>query len=250
MKIILSPAKKMVEDADFYLPTQFPIFQSEAQEIVDVLVNMSQDELAKLFKCNEDIARLNFERYQRMNLSQSHVGALFAYDGISFKYLAPRVFSAEELSYVEKHLYILSGLYGLLKCNDAVSLYRLEMQTKLKVGESNDLYAFWGDKIARELFKDEDCIINLASEEYSRCILAFKGDKRVITCVFVKRVKGKLKTLATEAKMLRGEMVRYMASENIVDVELIKCFSSRGYYYEESLSDIDTWYFVCEEEKR
>lgn len=248
MKIIVSPTKRMVEDFDYYLPKQFPIFQNKAQQLLEVLSKQTPEELAVLFKCNSSIAKLNYERYQTMDLSKSHVSALFAYEGLAFKHMAPKVFSESELTYVEEHLRIVSGFYGLLRCDDAVSLYRLEMQTKLPIGEEVDLYVFWKDAIARELFKDEDCIINLASEEYSRCVLPYKEDKRVITCIFAKLVKGKLRTFATEAKCLRGEMVRYMAERQIENVELIKEFQGRNYKFREDLSNDEEWYFVKEEQ--
>lgn len=247
MKIIISPTKKMKDDSDYYLPKQFPIFQNKTKELLEILSSKNVEELMDLFHCNFNIAHLNYERFQKMVLSKSNVSALFAYDGIAFQHISPKVFTTSELEYVEKHLYILSGFYGLLRCNDAISLYRLEMQTKLEVNGSKNLYEFWGDLIAKELFSDENCIINLASEEYSRCVLPYKESQRVITCFFVKHHKGKLKTIAGEAKMLRGEMVRFMATNYIEQVEEIKKFQYKGYVYDEQLSTADEWYFVCKE---
>lgn len=248
MKIIVSPTKKMKDSSEGYNATQSPVLLEDTKKIYEVLSKMSAEELQTCFKCNQSIARLNYDRFQRMDLDRAYIPALFAYEGLAFQYMAPTVFNYEELAYVEEHLRILSGFYGILRCNDAVSMYRLEMQTKLEVEGYSDLYEFWGDKIAKELFADEDVVLNLASEEYSKSVLPYKGDCRVVQCCFVKRIDRKLVTRATEAKMLRGEMVRYMASHNVRDLEMIKGFSSRGYRFNEEISSDNEWFFVQEEE--
>lgn len=196
--------------------------------------------------CNLKLAAQAFDWYSTMDIEKGTIPALFAFNGMAYKHMAPRVFTLEELNYVEEHLRILSGFYGLLRCDDGISLYRLDLNDSLKLEGDSNLYAFWGCRIADELFRDETCVINLASDEYSKCFMPYKGDVRVITCVFAKRVNGKLKSLPTDAKMLRGEMVRYMAENQIEDVELIKLFKNRGFYYSAEDSTENEWYFVNE----
>ncbi|MBR3694310.1 MAG: peroxide stress protein YaaA [Erysipelotrichales bacterium] len=248
MKIIISPTKKMKDSVEGYDAIHTPLLLEDTKRLYTVLSKMSVEELQACFKCNRSIAMLNYDRFQRMDLEHAYIPALFAYEGLAFQYMAPTVFDYEELAYVEEHLRILSGFYGILRCNDAVSLYRLEMQAKLEVEGYSDLYEFWGDRIARELFADEDVVLNLASEEYSKAVLPYKGACRVIQCCFVKNSNGKLVTRATEAKMMRGELVRYMAVHKVKDLEEIKNFSARGYHFREELSSEDTWFFVFEEE--
>ena len=245
MKIIISPSKIMKEDSDFYEAKQLPCFIEKSKVLLDVLKTMNIEELSKGLGCNSKLAASCFDYYQSMNLEKGSIPALFAFDGMAYKHMAPRVFTLEELDYVESHLRILSGFYGLLRCDDAISLYRLDLNDKVLIHGKN-LYSFWSDSIATELFKNETCVINLASDEYGKCILPYKGNVRVITCVFARRVNGKLKTLPTDAKMLRGEMVRYMAEHRIEDVELIKQFANRGFVYSIEDSSMDEWYFVNE----
>lgn len=246
MKIVISPAKIMKDDSDFYVAKQLPLFYKESQKLLDVLSTLNIEELGKVLSCNSKLASQAFDYYSMMNIERGNIPALFAFNGMAYKHMAPRVFTLEELSYVEEHLRILSGFYGILRCDDAISLYRLDMNDDLKIDGHSNLYSFWGRRIADELFKDEDCIVNLASDEYSKCFMPYKENIRVITCVFAKRVNGRLKSLPTDAKMLRGEMVRYMAENQIEDVELIKLFNNRGFCYSINDSSDDIWYFVNE----
>src|SRR5699024_10130589 len=145
--------------------------------------------------------------------------------------------SLEELAYIQKHLRILSGFYGMLKPFDGVTPYRLEMQGKLQLGESNSMYDFWEDKIANELFSESRCIINLASKEYSKCITDYIDDVRFVTCVFGERKGAKVIEKGTKVKMARGEMVRFMAENQINDVEEMKNFRRLDYVFSEEFSN-------------
>ena len=170
MRIIISPAKKMRIDTDS-LPIQgLPRFLPKTEQLVRILQAMSDTELKKLWKCNDQIAALNIQRLQNMDLHKRLTPAVLAYEGIQYQYMAPSVFTDQAFDYVQEHLRILSGFYGILKPFDGVTPYRLEMQAKLRGGEAKDLYAYWGDSLANALFAETDCIVNLASKEYSVCI--------------------------------------------------------------------------------
>ena len=147
--------------------------------------------------------------------------------------MSPDSFSEGEFDYVKSHLKILSGFYGVLNPFDGVVPYRLEMQAKLKVEDSKNLYEFWGDSLYKELRKESNVILNLASKEYSKCIEKYLSEDDVfITCVFGElNEDGKIKVKATEAKIARGLMVRYMASNNITDIEDIKKFADLSFKY-------------------
>ncbi|MBQ5850873.1 MAG: YaaA family protein, partial [Lachnospiraceae bacterium] len=161
--------------------------------------------------------------------------------------MAPEVFSTKEFDYLEEHLRILSGFYGILRPFDGVAPYRLEMQAKLGVAGKKDLYSYWGDLPAKELFFDTKVVINLASKEYSRCISKYlPEDADFITCVFGEEKDGKVVEKATMCKMLRGEMVRYMAENQIDKAEEIKDFDRRGYGFSPKYSDETTYVFVKE----
>ncbi|WP_308723147.1 peroxide stress protein YaaA [Paenibacillus polysaccharolyticus] len=250
MRIIISPAKKMKVDTDLMASAQMPQFINESEQLLSLLQTLSYDELKALWKCNDAIAELNMERIRSMNVKENLTPAIYSYEGIQYQYMAPGVFQQEELAYLEQHLRILSGLYGMLRPLDGVTPYRLEMQGKLQGPEFKSLYQFWGSKLADQLQSESNCILNLASKEYSKNITPFlKEETRFVTCVFGQMVGGKLVEKATRAKMARGEMVRYMAERKITDVEDIKGFDRLAFVFSEELSDESTYGFVYSEEK-
>ncbi|MCM3136115.1 peroxide stress protein YaaA [Paenibacillus polysaccharolyticus] len=250
MRIIISPAKKMKVDTDLMASAQMPQFINESEQLLSLLQTLSYDELKALWKCNDAIAELNMERIRSMNVKENLTPAIYSYEGIQYQYMAPGVFQQEELAYLEQHLRILSGLYGMLRPLDGVTPYRLEMQGKLQGPEFKSLYQFWGSKLADQLQSESNCILNLASKEYSKNITPFlKEETRFVTCVFGQMVGGKLVEKATRAKMARGEMVRYMAERKITDVEDIKGFDRLAFVFSEELSDESTYVFVYSEEK-
>ena len=112
-----------------------------------------------------------------------------------------------------------------------------EMQAKLKMGSTQDLYAFWGDRIYRELAEGEDFLLNLASKEYSRAAEKYIDRKtRFVTCVFGELSDGKVKVKGTMAKMARGEMVRWLSEKNIAKPDEMKEFTGLGYGFDAARS--------------
>lgn len=245
MKIIISPAKKMQVDIESLDYETLPAFCAEANELLNYLRNCDYQTLKHMWKCNDAITKLNYERLHTLECQQQLTPALFAYIGIQYQYIAPAAFELASLNYLQEHLCILSGLYGVLRPLDGILPYRLEMQAKINYDKYNSLYDFWHDKIASFLLSDNNCIINLASKEYSRCITKYlMSDTKFITCVFGEKVNGKIVEKGTYAKMARGEMVRFMAEQQIEDEEQLKKFNRLGYNFNVSLSTDNTFVFV------
>ena len=245
MRIIISPAKKMNEDTDSLPWLSLPEFLPRTKELCGLLQGMDYEALKKLWKCNDQIAALNVERLKHMELEKALTPAILAYEGIQYQYMAPGVFTDAELDYVQEHLRILSGFYGLLRPFDGVRAYRLEMQAKLSVNGKKDLYAYWGASLAEKLFSETDCIINLASKEYSLCVSKhLREGTRFITCSFCEEKDGKLIEKGTMCKMARGEMVRYMAENNVQKPEEIKAFDRLSYSCSEKHSDENNYVFI------
>lgn len=244
MRIILSPAKKMRIDVEGPEAIGVPCFMEQTEQILNLLKTKQLDELQRLWKCNDEIARENWERIQGMELYKHLTPAVLAYDGIAFKYMAPSIFEYGEYDYVQEHLCILSAFYGVVRAMDGVTPYRLEMQAKLALGGSKDIYSFWGQRLYNEVRDESGIIINLASKEYSKCIEKYlKPEDTYITVEFLEEVKGKLVVKATYAKMARGEMVRYMAENHIEEPEAIKGFTCLGYQFRADLSDATHYIF-------
>ena len=188
MKIILSPAKKMVSNTEILEPFGLPVYLEKTKEILSWLKNRSQEELKELWKCNEKIAVLNIQRLQQMDLYRRLTPAVLAYEGIAYQYMAPAVFEDGHFDYVREHLCILSGFYGVLRAMDGVTPYRLEMQAKADIKGCGSLYDFWGRDLYDAVRDNSGIIINLASKEYSKCIEKYLTSKDTyITITFCEK---------------------------------------------------------------
>ena len=237
-------------DTDSFLPKELPVFLMQAEEIKQTLQSMTPEALQKLWKCNDSIAKLNVSRLQEMDLTRNLTPAIFSYEGIAYQYMAPGVFSERELGYIEEHLRILSAFYGVLRPFDGVTPYRIEMQAKLKVCEAKNLYEYWGEKIAENIFAETDTVLNLASKEYSLCVSRYvPGGKRFITCVFGEEKDGKIIEKGTLCKMARGDAVRFMAENGMENAEDIRDYHGLDFRFDEARSRADTFVFVREERK-
>lgn len=245
MKIIISPAKKMRVDTHTLPWLDLPAFLPDTEHLCKTMQGMSGQELKELWKCNQSIAALNVERLGGMDLRKNLTPAILAYEGIQYRYMAPTVFTQQEYDYIQQHLRILSGFYGVLKPMDGVTPYRLEMQAKLQVGESKDLYAFWGARLAQNLGAETDCILNLASKEYSIAISKhLPAGVRWVSCVFGEEVNGRVVEKGTACKMARGEMVRFLAQNQVTSPERAMEFDGLGYVYDPTRSDENTLVFL------
>lgn len=245
MRIIISPAKKMKIDNDVFGHRQMPIFLEESHILLHYLKGLSYEELKSIWKCSDNIANQNFNIIKNMDLYNNLTPAILSYEGLQYQYIGPGIFTNKQLDYIEKHLRILSGFYGILRPFDGIVPYRLEMQAKLLNWDYKSLYEFWNDKIGKNIFSESQCIINLASKEYSKCISRYLTvNIQLINCVFGELIDGKVVEKGTLAKMARGEMIRFMAENNIENAEDIKRFNSLDYVYKEELSDDNNYVFI------
>ncbi len=245
MKIIISPAKKMREDPENFPADGFPQFMEEAKILCEEIRRLSFEEARALWKCNDKLAELNFDRYAKMNPEKAVTPALLAYEGLQYQHMAPVVFTRKAADYVKEHLRILSGLYGVLRPFDRVTPYRLEMQAALKTGGKKNLYDFWGERLYQAVLDEDRTIVNLASKEYSRAVEKYlqPGD-RFITIVFGELEGGVVKQKGTFAKMARGEMVRYMAENQVTELKRLREFCSLGYRFSKRRSTDTEWVFI------
>ena len=242
MKIILSPAKKMITDTDSIEPVALPEFIDKTTELLSWLKDKSKEELKAIWKCNDKIAEQNFYRLENMDIYHILTPAVLSYEGIAFQYMAPSVFENRQFEYIQNHLRILSAFYGILKPMDGVTPYRLEMQAKIEIGDVKNLYEYWGDLLYHSVIDDSRIIINLASKEYAKCIEKYLTPQdRYITVAFCELSGDKMVTKGTYAKMARGEMVRFMAENNIDNPIEIQKFDRLGYFFRSDLSS-DTEY--------
>lgn len=237
MRIIIAPAKKMAADTDSFPVDALPQFLEQSEHLKAALQGMTPKELQTLWKCNDSIARLNVDRLASMDLRRRLTPAVMAYEGIQYRYMAPSVMESAHLDYLRAHLRILSGFYGLLRPFDGVAPYRLEMQARLSVDGAPNLYAFWGNRLAQTLAAETDFVLNLASKEYSHAVEPYlPPPTRFVTCTFGEWKDGKVIEKGTVCKMARGQMVRWLAENNITRREDVRAFDQLGYRFRPDLS--------------
>jgi cytoplasmic iron level regulating protein YaaA (DUF328/UPF0246 family) len=232
MKIIISPAKKLATDNFINKGTSIQ-FLKETNYLVKELKTYSVGDVKSLMNLSDNLAQLNWQRFQDWNTKD--VGqALFMFKGDVYQGLKAETLTNIELDFAQENLRILSGLYGLLKPKDLIYPYRLEMGIKLKTKSGNNLYKFWEDRLHQTLLSElenEEEIINLASEEYSKALHLKKFSNHVITPVFKDSKNGKLKVISFFAKRARGEMVNFIIRNKIKKSENLKSFSNLGYQF-------------------
>jgi cytoplasmic iron level regulating protein YaaA (DUF328/UPF0246 family) len=198
---------------------------------------------------SDQLAVLNVTRYASWH--PDHAGArqaVMAFDGDVYSGLDARSLRATALDYLQRHVRILSGLYGVLRPLDRMHPYRLEMGTRLPNARGKDLYAFWGEAITGKLNElaaanGAKALVNLASEEYFRSVKPRLLDVPVITPVFEDWKGGKYKIISFFAKRARGMMARYAVVKAIKDPQKLKKFDVDGYAFDKSVSDERSWVF-------
>lgn len=246
MICVLSPAKSIDASRSFgNKDFSELIFPENVEYLREKLAQKSSRQLKKLMAISDDLAELNEQRYKSWNtLEETH--AAMAFTGEVYRGMAAENWKAPQQKFAQEHVRILSGLYGLLRPMDRFKAYRLEMGTKWEVTKSkNNLYKYWGEQIAAQLNQEADgCIINLASNEYSKAIDKKALDGKLITVEFKEFRNGKYKAIMTFAKNARGRMVDYIVQNKITDPERLKLFDWDKYCFNAPESTEEKWVFT------
>lgn len=252
MLVVISPAKALDCSPSKIRKHTQPQFLKESRELVKVLKQKPAREIKQLMGVSESIAKLNYDRFQAWKTpftSNNAKQAIFTFKGDVYKSFDVESLSPDDLEFAQKHLYILSGLYGLLRVFDLIQPYRLEMGTKLSFGQWKDLYQFWGDKLNKQLNKaikqsKSSVLVNLASNEYYQAIHPNQIAAPVVTPVFKERRDKDYKVIGFIAKKARGLMSRYIIQNRIKQVDDLQAFKESGYRYRPKMSDESTWIFT------
>ena len=252
MIFLLSPAKALDYDTPPHVAmhTQ-PLFVKQAAELIDVMQAKSPQEIASLMKLSDALSGLNAARYQAWSAqftAKNSKQAVLAFNGDVYEGLNAKTLSEPQLAWAQKHVCILSGLYGVLRPLDWMQPYRLEMGTRLVTGKGKNLYQFWGTQIAdylnqRATADTSPLVVNLASEEYFKAVDRKALKARVVTCVFEEFRGDKYKIISFMAKRARGLMVRYAVEHQLVSVEGLKNFDAEGYAFDAAASSLDRLVF-------
>ncbi len=241
MIAILSPAKNMRSPAPRVLPATEPRHRAERIALYEILREIPAYELESIMQISPSLA-LKAAADLAAWEPDGGVPAILAYDGLAYKHLDADTLSDADLAYAQEHLCHLSALYGALRPLDRIRPYRLEMGRKPR---GQDLYAFWGSKIRDDLYAKTDLVVNLASSEYSKAVSKhLHADDRFLTCEFLSERKGKLRCLATQAKMARGAMARYIVEKRVDSAEELMGFAALDFEFEPALSNERVYTYI------
>ena len=248
MLVVVSPAKKLnMKPINKFTETQ-PVFSNNVNELVNIARDFTVDDIQKLMDISPKLAELNRERFQDFG-NQEKKAAAFAFAGDTYKGLDIETMSSDDILWAQKHLRILSGLYGLLRPLDAIEPYRLEMGSKLQGGHGNSLYEYWNDKITTSLNQygkeiKTQILVNCASNEYFNVIKPNVLSLKVITPVFLERKDGKEKIISFYAKNARGAMARFIIQNRLSDEADLQKFNLNGYLFSPEKSNDDQVVFT------
>ncbi|MEK9650022.1 MAG: peroxide stress protein YaaA [Gammaproteobacteria bacterium] len=240
MLVILSPAKTL--DYSVKNPDKFsaPNFLKESRELAALLKSKEPHEIASLMNLSDKLSVLNFERYQAWSgltsVSEVSKSAISVFKGDVYQGLRAETMGKKDIEFAQKHLRILSGLYGELKPLDIIEPYRLEMGTKLQNNKGKNLYDFWGNKVLKNIEEElqamnSDLLINLASNEYFSVLGKIPASIKVVSPVFKDRKNDQYKVTSFFAKKARGLMARWIIDNQLTEVNRISDFSEEGYYF-------------------
>lgn len=252
MICVISPSKALDFDRTSYKTSSNLNFKTECLELSKTMKQQSVEDIQGLMKVSENIATLNYNRYQEFssNFIEPHAKtAIRVFKGEVYNGLDALSFSDEDMEFSQSKIRILSGLYGVIKPLDLIQAYRLEMGIPLKHKSFKNLYEFWGNKITDSLndeFKKQEqpCLINLASKEYFKSIKVKNLNARLININFKDTKNGVFKVIAIYAKKARGLMARYIVQEKIQNPEHLKDFTLGGYHFNAELSTENDWIFT------
>ena len=253
MILVLSPAKTLDFNSSFVTPPLTkPAFFQDSLELVKSLNYMTQMEIANLLKISDSLAQLNFQRYQKFSSSfpnQNSQPAITSFRGDVYKAFERENLTFTDYKFAQKHIRILSGLYGILRPLDGIQPYRLEMGTKLANSRGKNLYDYWTDKVTKHLAKtiqehDNPILINLASKEYMSVIDIHKLGFPIINILFKEERQEKLKVIPIQAKRARGIMANWIVKNRIDSSEELLTFSEDRYRYQPNLSSQSEYIFV------
>jgi cytoplasmic iron level regulating protein YaaA (DUF328/UPF0246 family) len=252
MLFLLSSAKALDYDtpAPPGVPHTLPLFTRQSAELIGVLRAQSPQQVAHLMKLSDPLAALNVARYAAWRpcfTADNSRQAALAFNGDVYGGLDARTLTAAELDWLQGHVCILSGLYGVLRPLDWMQPYRLEMGTRLKTARGDTLYQFWGAQISaylnQRLTGDAPIVVNLASQEYFKAVDTQALKARVIDCVFQDYKAGQYKIISFLAKRARGLMARYAAQRRIAAPQALEGFDLEGYVFAPAVSTPDRLVF-------
>ncbi|MDQ7090860.1 MAG: peroxide stress protein YaaA [Methylococcales bacterium] len=250
MIVVISPSKTQdfssTTQTNFSIPRQL----DQSEQLIEQLIQLSPEDLAKLMKISEKLSHLNWQRFQSFKSPfslENAKQALLAFKGDVYQGIDTAAYSDDDFKFAQQHLRVLSGLYGVLRPLDLMQPYRLEMGTRLENKAGKQLYNFWGTQITEILNQDlantSPLLVNLASNEYFKAVVPNHLNAKILTLSFKENKQGIYKVVAIYAKRARGLMVNFIIKNHLTEAESLKAFKEANYHFNASLSTATEWVF-------
>lgn len=227
-----------------------PVFIKESGEIITLLKRYSKPDLMKLLRTSRNISDNFYNRYKHWELNKSKDAniALFIFKGDMYESIRQGSLTLSDYEFANKHIRILSGLYGMLRPLDIIYPYRLSLKTKLENEKGNSLYKFWSRRLSMELKRaveenNINTILNLSSKKDFKVIDLKLLKKPVLGISFLSRKTEPKKTKKIFRKA-KGAMINYIIKNRIVNPEELKGFVYDKFLFDPGLSTKEEWVYV------
>lgn len=252
MQIITAPSKSQQFNGRIYAQYTQPLLLDRAKILIDRLRLLDRDELSRLMQTSERLTESTYQRIHDFTTPFSPDNAkqaILTFQGDAYSAIRAADYSPEQLHYAQEHLFILSGLYGLLRPLDLMQPYRLEMGCSISVAGVDNLYQFWREKITAAINeagaeRGDKVLINLASKEYSKVVDEKKLQAEMVHIIFQQLHKGRLRTIPIHAKRARGMMIDFAITRQIDEAADLQEFDVDGYSFSREGSSATEWLFV------
>jgi uncharacterized protein len=252
MQIITAPSKTQQFNGRIHGQYTQPLLLEQAKILIDRLKLLDRDKLCRLMRTSERLTETTYQRIHAFTTPFSPDNAkqaLFTFQGDAYAAIQAADYSREQLRYAQEHLFILSGLYGLLRPLDLMQPYRLEMGCSLSVAGVDNLYQFWREKITtslNETFAEsrDRVLVNLASKEYAKVVDEKKLQTEIVHITFQQLHKGQLRTIPIHTKRARGMMIDFAITRQIDEAAGLQEFHVGGYSFSRENSSATEWLFV------
>ncbi len=252
MQIITAPSKTQQCNERIYAQYTQPLLLERAKILIDRLKLLNRDELSRLMRTSDRLTESTYQRIHDFTTPFSPDNAkqaLFTFQGDAYSAMRTADYGPDQLRYAQEHLFILSGLYGLLRPLDLMQPYRLEMGCSFSVDGADNLYQFWREKITANINealaeRSDKILINLASKEYAKVVDEKKLQAEMVHIIFQQLHKGRLRTIPIHAKKARGMMIDFAITRQINEAAGLQAFHVDGYRFSQENSSTTKWLFV------
>lgn len=209
-KSSVNTVKKKFKETDF-------VFEHQVKTILDTLNQLNEKQVQSIYGTTPDKAVVL--HHNNLTIFDSECSmAIERYTGVVFQHLDWKSLDSSPQNYINQHLRIISGLFGILKPDTLIPNYKLKMDVL-------SLTAFWQSYISNHI-KNEELILDLLPAIHRKTI---NIEKNIVKINFMVNKNGRLVQSAHAGKVVKGKFIRFLAQNNVHQLKDIKYFEYEGY---------------------